>query len=43
MAPSILTHPSDADLAAAVHENLYALFRAMCFLPGSELHQDEKT
>jgi ribosomal protein S18 acetylase RimI-like enzyme len=39
----ILTHPSDAELAAAVEENLFALFRAMAAtLPGSELVEGEK-
>ena len=36
-AETILTNPSDAELAAAVEENLFALFRAMATLPGSEL------
>ncbi len=31
-----LTHASDAELAATVEENLFALFRAMATLPGSE-------
>jgi hypothetical protein len=39
---NILTDPSDAELAAAVQENLYALFRAMTTLPGSELVEGEK-
>jgi GNAT superfamily N-acetyltransferase len=39
----ILTNPSEAELAAAVEENLFALFRAMAAtLPGGELVEDEK-
>lgn len=34
---TILTNPSKAELAAAVQENLFALFRAMMVLPGSEM------
>jgi ribosomal protein S18 acetylase RimI-like enzyme len=33
----ILTHPSEAELASAVQENLYALFRSMQSIPGCEL------
>jgi len=32
-----LTNASEVELAAAVEENLFALFRAMSTLPGSEL------
>lgn len=39
----ILTHPSEAELAAAVEENLFALFRAMAAtLPDNELVEGEK-
>ena len=39
----ILTDPSEAELAAAVEENLFALFRAMVTtLPDSELVEGEK-
>lgn len=39
----ILTDPSEAELAAAVEENLFALFRAMAAtLPDSELVEGEK-
>lgn len=34
-----LTHLNAAEMAAAVHENLYALFRAMAALPGGELRE----
>lgn len=37
-----LVHATEADLAAAVQENLFALFRAMTTLPGSELVEGEK-
>jgi ribosomal protein S18 acetylase RimI-like enzyme len=39
---AFLTRASDADLAAVVEENLYALFRAMAILPDSELVEDAK-
>ena len=39
---TMLTNPSDSELAAAVQENLFALFRAMVTLPGSELVEGEK-
>jgi GNAT superfamily N-acetyltransferase len=40
---SILTNPSTAELAAAVEENLFALFRAMAAaLPGSEIEEGQK-
>jgi ribosomal protein S18 acetylase RimI-like enzyme len=42
IAETILTNPSDAELAAAVEENLFALFRAMATLPDSELVESEK-
>ena len=42
MTETILTNPSDEELAAAVQENLYALFRAMATLPGGELVESEK-
>jgi hypothetical protein len=32
-----LLNPTDAELGVAVEENLFALFRAMSTLPGSEL------
>jgi ribosomal protein S18 acetylase RimI-like enzyme len=38
---TILTDASDAELGAAVEENLFALFRAMATLPGSELAEGE--
>jgi ribosomal protein S18 acetylase RimI-like enzyme len=38
---SILTNAAGAVLARAVFENLYALFRAMTSLPGSELVESE--
>ncbi len=38
----ILTHASDAELAAAIEENLFALFRATTALPDSELVEDEQ-
>jgi ribosomal protein S18 acetylase RimI-like enzyme len=37
MAEMILTNPTQEQLAAAVHENLYALFRTMQALPESEV------
>lgn len=39
---NILTHPSQAELAAAVEENLFDLFRAMMALPGSEIDEGDK-
>jgi ribosomal protein S18 acetylase RimI-like enzyme len=40
---NILTHPSEAELAAAVEENLFDLFRAMAAtLPGSEIDEGDK-
>ena len=39
---SILKNATEADLAAAVEENLFDLFRAMCALPESELIESEK-
>lgn len=42
VAKAILTHPIEAELAAAVPENLYALFRAMQVLPGCELVEGDK-
>ncbi len=38
----ILTHATDAELAAAIEDNLFALFRATTQLPGSELVEDEQ-
>jgi hypothetical protein len=35
----VVTAPDEAELAAAVHENLYALFRSMQLLPGGELEE----
>jgi GNAT superfamily N-acetyltransferase len=37
VAEPILTHPTEPQLAQAVEENLFALFRAMAGLPGSAL------
>lgn len=37
----ILTNPSEAELVSAVHENLYALFRSMQVIPGSELMESD--
>src|SRR5262245_11129930 len=34
---TVLRNPSDDELAAAIEENLYALFRAMATLPGGEI------
>jgi hypothetical protein len=42
MTETPLTHTSDIELAAAVQENLFALFRAMATLPGSELVESER-
>jgi GNAT superfamily N-acetyltransferase len=42
MANPILTDPTEAELVPAVHENLYALFRAMQILPGSEVVESDK-
>jgi GNAT superfamily N-acetyltransferase len=40
---TILTNPSETQLAAAVEENLFALFRAMAAaLPGGELEEGQK-
>jgi GNAT superfamily N-acetyltransferase len=40
---TILTHASNAQLSAAVEENLFALFRAMAgVLPGGELEEGDK-
>ncbi len=41
-AATILTHPTEAELAAAVEENLFDLFRAMTALPGSEIEEGDK-
>jgi hypothetical protein len=38
---NILKNPSDAELTASVHENLYALFRSMQAIPGCKLVEDE--
>jgi ribosomal protein S18 acetylase RimI-like enzyme len=38
---NILTRPSDAELAAAVEENLFAFFRAMAALPGGKLSEGD--
>lgn len=39
----ILSHASESDLAAAVQENLFALFRAMAStLPGGEVEENDK-
>lgn len=38
----ILTSPSEAELAAAVEENLFDLFRAMTTLPGTEIEEGNK-
>lgn len=37
-----ITYASDSELAAAVEENLFALFRAMSSLPGGEIVETEK-
>lgn len=37
----VLTNPSEADLASAVQENLYALFRSMKVLPGCVLIEND--
>lgn len=39
---TILTNSSEAELAAAVEENLFDLFRAMTVLPGSEIEESNK-
>jgi ribosomal protein S18 acetylase RimI-like enzyme len=39
---NILANASQAELAAAVEENLFDLFRAMTALPGSEIEETEK-
>lgn len=39
---SILTNPTETELAAAVEENLFDLFRAMTLLPGSEIEEGDK-
>jgi ribosomal protein S18 acetylase RimI-like enzyme len=36
-----LPHTSDTELGLALQENLFGLFRAMCALPGSALHEVE--
>ena len=38
----ILTNATDAQLAAAVEDNLYAFFRAMLPLPGSDLVETDR-
>ncbi len=38
---NILKNPSETELTAAVHENLYALFRSMQVIPGCELLENE--
>lgn len=40
--PFILTNPSEAELAAAVANNLYALFRSMHVIPGCEVLETER-
>jgi hypothetical protein len=42
MAQTILTHPTEPELTARVHENLYELFRSMGVLPGYELIETNK-
>jgi GNAT superfamily N-acetyltransferase len=43
MDETVLTNPTETELALAVQENLFALFRAMAeTLPGSELIESEK-
>jgi ribosomal protein S18 acetylase RimI-like enzyme len=39
---AVLTYASEAELAAAVEENLFDLFRAMTALPGSEMEEGDK-
>lgn len=39
---TILTNPTEAELSAAVEENLFDLFRAMMALPGSELDEGDR-
>ena len=41
-AETMLTNPSQAELAAAIEENLFDLFRAMTVLPGSEIEENDK-
>ena len=41
MPREILTNPTESELTACVHENLYALFRAMDFLPGYASREKE--
>jgi ribosomal protein S18 acetylase RimI-like enzyme len=41
-AETIVRRPTDAALAAAIEENLYALFRAMATLPASEIVEGER-
>ncbi|MCK6629827.1 MAG: GNAT family N-acetyltransferase [Anaerolineae bacterium] len=41
-ATTVLVNPSEAELAAAVEENLFDLFRAMMALPGSEIDEGDK-
>ncbi|MBI1294221.1 GNAT family N-acetyltransferase [bacterium] len=40
---TILTNPTEAELVAAVHENLHALFRSMQALPGAEIIETEQS
>jgi GNAT superfamily N-acetyltransferase len=42
MTQAILTDPTDAELAVAVQENLYALFRSMQALPGCEVLESDR-
>ena len=39
---AILTHPTSDELASAVHENLYAMFRSMQAIPGCEIMENEE-
>ncbi|MFU8772995.1 MAG: hypothetical protein ACNA8H_11315, partial [Anaerolineales bacterium] len=39
---TILTNPTETELVNAVHENLYALFRSMHILPGSEVLESDE-
>lgn len=38
---TILLHPTEDELAIAVHENLYALFRSMRAIPGCEMLESD--
>jgi len=43
IADPILTRPTEAELAAGVEENLFALFRSMASLLGGELEEGERS